>query len=128
MQAVSPSYTNTIAESKENGNFASQNQKKSSISKDKKITSIYSDDDDGDDEDNDEDNDDDNDDKEEVEGGSGSNVQNSNLAMGPKPDDHSGPKSQSSNSSSGGGSNRKTEVRKILSTLPSTTRTVDYER
>jgi chromosome segregation ATPase len=114
----------SLAESKDSGNVAPKSQKKSSISKDKKITSIYSDEE-GDDEDNDED-----DEKEEAEKEGGSsgrygNAQNSNLPITQEPNDHSGPKSQSSSS---GSSSRKMEVQKILSTLPSSTRTVDYER
>jgi hypothetical protein len=105
MQAEGPS-SSPKAESKDNGKKISHPQKKSSISEDKKITSIYSDEE-GDEEDN---NEDDGDGEEEEED------------ISEQPIHRSDPKVQANSS------NRKAEVQKILSTLPSSNRTVDYDR
>ena len=105
MQTEGPS-TSPKAESKDSGKKISHTQRKSSISEDKKITSIYSDGE-GDEEDN---NEDDGDGEEEEE------------YMSEQPIDRSDPKVQANSS------NRKAEVQKILSTLPSSNRTVDYDR
>ena len=104
MQAEGPS-SSPKAESKDSGKKISHTKKKSSISEDKKITSIYSDEE-GDEEDN---NEDDGDGEEEED-------------ISEQPIDRSDPKVQANSS------NRKAEVQKILSTLPSSNRTVDYDR